>query len=208
MFSSSTLLIALTSLLSATSSYGVLLESETVSVTLFVRFDDHPQETGFTLVDMTNTDIVNVVPAGTHTKPSETGIVAHYRIKNDLDYQIVVHDSNNNGMSDGFVAVCPGKLSLDDDIDLGPCLIKWSDEMNGRTSYLPFDAQDLGFAGQAVLPRPFCRDDEDAVFYVNEKQGIKNCAWLSATPAFQKDLCEHNHAAAWVCEGTCDSCHR
>lgn len=208
MFSSSTLLLALSSLLSVTSSHGLLLEPpEAVSVTLFVRFDDHPEETGFTLVDMTNTDIVDWIPADQHTEPSETGIVAHYKIQDDLDYQIVIHDSKNNGMADGFVAICPGRLSLENDLDLGGCLIKWSDEIVGRTSYLPFTAQDLGFSGQAQ-PRPFCWDREDAVFYVNEEEGVRDCAWLTARPEFQKHLCGHSHEASRVCQGTCDSCHR
>lgn len=205
---SSTFLLAFASLvLSIGSSYGRQLGSGApVSVTLLVHFDDHPEETGLMLVDTTHGFILDLIHAGTYTKPRET-IAVHYKIEDHLDYQIVMQDSAENGMSGGgWITICPGKLSVDDEINPEFCLLP-DDPLLGKMSYLPFNAEKLGFGGP-VPPFPDCTDNDEAEFFVNERRGVQNCAWLRETPKFQEHLCHYSHEAAMACQETCISCDR
>jgi hypothetical protein len=51
-----------------------------------------------------------------------------------------------------------------------------------------------------------CVDDEDATFFVNSKQGIKDCKWLSKKPAHQQSLCVEGKEPYRVCMETCNIC--
>lgn len=204
MFSSSTLLFALTSLLSVGSSHGRELQNK-VTVTLFVRFGNHPEGIGFNLVDVTENWTINWTVPGTYTKPGDT-IVVHYEIEDYRDYEIVMNDRRGDGMPDGWIAICPGKLSADDRINLETCKVQ-SEPFVGSTFDFPFTAQEVGYPGTPP-PFPDCTDDEDATFFVNDRWGEQNCAWLRDTHKFQHHLCHYDHAAAKACQETCISCER
>jgi len=53
-----------------------------------------------------------------------------------------------------------------------------------------------------------CFDDEDATFYVNKKNGIKDCKWLSTAPAHRETLCSNGSRVNTLCRETCDSCSK
>lgn len=51
-----------------------------------------------------------------------------------------------------------------------------------------------------------CVDDEDATFYVNRNQGIRDCKWLSTRPAHRANLCVEGNRVNTLCRETCDTC--
>lgn len=51
-----------------------------------------------------------------------------------------------------------------------------------------------------------CVDDEDATFYVNRHQGIRDCKWLSTHPGHHDALCADGNRVKTLCRETCDTC--
>lgn len=51
-----------------------------------------------------------------------------------------------------------------------------------------------------------CVDDEDATFYVNRNQGIRDCKWLSTRKAHQANLCIEGNRVNELCRETCNTC--
>lgn len=53
-----------------------------------------------------------------------------------------------------------------------------------------------------------CVDDEDATFYVNRKQGVQDCKWLSTAPAHRENLCVDGNRINTLCKETCNTCSK
>ena len=53
-----------------------------------------------------------------------------------------------------------------------------------------------------------CHDDDSALFFVNNKQGERDCKWLSERPPWQENLCHEDHDAYRLCPESCDVCDR
>lgn len=51
-----------------------------------------------------------------------------------------------------------------------------------------------------------CVDDEDATFYVNRNQGIRDCKWLSTRQGHQNSLCVEGNRVNTLCRETCNTC--
>jgi hypothetical protein len=51
-----------------------------------------------------------------------------------------------------------------------------------------------------------CEDQPDKTFYVNRRQGHRDCAWLAARPLWRAHLCKEGHDANRYCNESCDTC--
>jgi len=50
-----------------------------------------------------------------------------------------------------------------------------------------------------------CQDSENT-FYINDRLGFKNCAWLSTQETWQNKVCGWENEADFECQNTCNSC--